>query len=164
MCHFDAVIWNCLAAQMTQAQLWNISTWPKQQHATFISLIALKRVPKTSKCSFYIWKIILTAVCNPFGFGTFRVNCYEWLNTRFIMNMPMFASMRIKIISKVSGWCQKPMAGVDVQEKRGNKATLYQETCWNHAWSRTVSRLLSGSALAWPLVVMNRKVHSAEFR
>lgn len=40
MCHFDAVICNCLAAQMTQAQLWNISTRPKQRHATFISLIA----------------------------------------------------------------------------------------------------------------------------
>lgn len=24
MCHFDAVICNCLAAEMTQAQLWNI--------------------------------------------------------------------------------------------------------------------------------------------
>ncbi len=124
----------------------------------------IKTSAKNLKMLILHWKIILTAVCNPFGFGTFRVNCYEWLNTRFIMNMPMFASMHIKIIPKESGWCQKPMAGVDVLEKRGNKATLYQETCWNHAWSRTVSRLLSGSAFAWSLVVMNRKVHSAEFR
>ncbi len=40
------------------------------------------------------------------------------------------------------------------------------ETCCNvsRVWSRTVSRLLLVSALAWPLVVINRKVCSAEFK
>ncbi len=124
----------------------------------------IKTSAKNLKMLILHWKIILTAVCNPFGFGTFRANCYEWLNKRFIMNMPMFASMHIKIIPKESGWCQNRWPVSMSRKSEGIRRLCIRrraEIMLDLVLYRVSCQV---SALAWPLVVMNRKVYSAEFR
>ncbi len=55
-------------------------------------------------------------------------------------------------------------SAVAVVRKRLCLFTVLRRAEISCVWSRTVSRLLSVSALAWPFVVINRKVYSSEFK